>query len=160
VAAAAALVASSATVLPAHALGAGNTAYCSGNMTLTFTPALTALPTAGRSFSLSGGGSCIGLGSGPVSWMSSSNLQGADTTCEDIVATGLGTITLPSGQTPVNITVVGATAAESWTFMDNGGSNSLQATGAFAWTNLSEIQSCLGSGTTTVSLTGSFVVLT
>ena len=158
-AAAVALVASSATVLPAQALTtASNTTYCSGTMTLTFTTPLTIFPAA-RNFSLSGSGTCAGLSSGPASW-SSLGMTATDATCEAIAAQGGGTFTVPTESPSVSMTVAGPTAVESWTFLDSGGMNTLQASGVFAWENLAQIQSCLGSGTLSVTLNGSFVVVT
>lgn len=155
---AAALVVAHATVLPAHALEvASNTSTCTGTMTLTFFTPLTIMPAA-RAFSVSGSGSCTGLSSGPATW-SSLSISSIDATCEGIVAQGNGSLSVPGAARTVAMIAVGPAPLESWTFMDNTGANSLQASGAFAWTNTAEIQNCLGSGTSTVTLTGSFAVV-
>lgn len=157
VAAAAILFASSMSVASVHALaGVSSTSECIGTMTLSFTSApLTVLP-AQLTFSVSGNASCTGLGATSISW-GSSNILSTEAACEGILAVGSGTVSW--GNTTVTMAFAGPTAAEGWASVTLTG-NSLLATGSFAWLDTGQIAACLTGGTSTVTLTGAFVIVT
>ncbi len=153
------LLASSAQVVPTAALVGPTTGVCTGTMTLTFSVSpLTAIPGA-KSFSVTGGGTCTGLGSGSVTWSSNAAMSSLETSCEEIVGVGGGSVIFQGTNTTVTMVVVGATAASTWTASDLVGA-SLDATGVFTWTNTTEIDNCLSGGTATVTLWGAFAVAT
>lgn len=149
---------------PVHA-SVTNTAVCIGWMDLSFSPGFLNAVPASKVFTVSGGGTCSGLGSGPISWSTgASGITGILVSCADMLATGTGTVTFQSVTTNVNIVLAGSTAAVTLAMADNSGNNALQASGVFAWDTPSEITACLTtsstSGTQTVSLRGALVVVT
>lgn len=143
------------------AAAASSTSVCIGTMNLTFTSPVTKLVSA-PSFTLNGNGNCAGLGPMAITWTSSGMIS-LDATCEDIVATGQGSVSW--GNTTVTMALAGPMAAPTWTAVDPN-SLALVASGAFVWldagnpdTTTTQITNCLSGGTTAVTLTGAFVIV-
>ena len=153
-----------ANIASAHATTMVNaTPLCTGSVTLTFSPPLTRIPGP-VAIGVSGSGSCTDPGlpmSTSISWQSTTTLAGQVTSCEDIVASGPGTVTVGSLMTNVFMVMAGPTPVQFSIYIDTSGL-ALLAVGVFTWTDTTALVNCL-TGTSTISsmtLWGAMVVVT
>ena len=153
-AAVAGVLLASGPVMPAHALSVAGGGVCTGGMTLTFTPPLTSSPAA-PVFGVSAAIPCTGVGGSSLTV--SGTVSSLDATCAAIAGIGSGAMSFGVASAQAATIVMAAVGpAQVWIGFDVGAV--LVASGAFTWTNTTEIGNCLGSGTSTVTLWGSFVV--
>lgn len=125
-AASAMLVAATSPALPQPAVAVSQTLACEGNVTETFSPALTPMPSPGVQVSLASPTSlgCTGASAGTATLTSFAAFALAPATCAGpLVLEGSGDITFssPPGSVAVTWVAVGTPQAQVWTFLSSSG---------------------------------------